>query len=122
MVTTRHARCFLTAPTIRTIPRTFGAGWQAIRTRRADAFSGRRINCDYAERRSIWEPLYKVTQMKGDGEAHPFLSPNDEFADYENWDRGNWNGEAKKPGMLPPEYARGALKIGLQGVWSREST
>jgi hypothetical protein len=60
--------------------------------------------------------------MKGDGEAHPFLSPNDEFADYENWDRGNWNGEAKKPGMLPPEYARGALKIGLQGVWSREST
>jgi hypothetical protein len=79
-----------------------------------ETLSGRRINRDYAEQRSIWEPLYEVTQMKGDGEAHPFLSPNDEFADYENWDRGNWNGEAKKPGMLPHEYARSALKIGLQ--------
>jgi len=76
--------------------------------------SGKRINRDYAERRSTWEPLYEVTQMKGDGEAHPLLSPDDEFADYENWDRGNWNGELKKPEMLPHEYARGALKIGLQ--------
>ena len=66
-----------------------------------ETLSGRRINRDYAEQRSIWEPLYEVTQMKGDGEAHPSLSPNDEFADYENWDRGNWNGEVKKPEMLP---------------------
>ena len=79
-----------------------------------ETLSGRRINRDYAERRSTWEPLYEVTQMKGDGEAHPILSPNDEFADYENWDRGNWNGELKKPEMLPHEYARSALKIGLQ--------
>jgi hypothetical protein len=62
----------------------------------------------------MWEPLYEATQMKGDGEAHPLLSPDDEFADYENWDRGNWNGEVKKPEMLPHEYVRGALKIGLQ--------
>ena len=79
-----------------------------------ETLSGRRINRDYAEKRSIWEPLYEVTQMKGDGEAHPLLSPNDEFADYENWDRGNWNGEVKKPEMLPHEYVRGALKVGLQ--------
>ena len=79
-----------------------------------ETLSGKRINRDYAERRSTWEPLYEVTQMKGDGEAHPILSPNDEFADYENWDRGNWNGELKTPEMLPHEYARGALKIGLQ--------
>jgi hypothetical protein len=79
-----------------------------------ETLSGRRIDRDYAEQRSIWEPLYEVTQMKGDGEAHPLLSPDDEFADYENWDRGNWNGEVKKPDMLPHEYARGALKIGLQ--------
>ena len=79
-----------------------------------ETLSGRRINRDYAEQRSMWEPLYEATQMKGDGEAHPLLSPNDEFADYENWDRGNWNGEVKKPEMLPHEYVRGALKIGLQ--------
>ena len=52
--------------------------------------------------------------MKGDSEAHPLLSPTDEFADYENWDRGSWSGELKKPEMLPHEYARGALKVGLQ--------
>ena len=79
-----------------------------------ETLSGRRIDREYAEQRSIWEPLYEVTQMKGDGEAHPLLSPDDEFADYENWDRGNWNGEPKKPEMLAHEYARGALKIGLQ--------
>lgn len=70
---------------------------------------GKPIDKDYAERRSRWEPLYEVTQMKGDGEAHPILSPDDE-----NWDRGNWAAEEKTPEMLPHEYARGALKIGLQ--------
>jgi len=53
-----------------------------------ETHAGRRINRDFAEQRSTWEPLYEVTQMKGDGEAHPLLSPDDEFADYENWDRG----------------------------------
>ncbi len=74
---------------------------------------GKPIDKDYAERRARWEPLYEITQMKGDGEAHPVLSPNDEFADYENWDRGNWNGSKKQPEMLQYEYARGALKVGL---------
>jgi hypothetical protein len=56
-----------------------------------------------------------MTQMKGDGEAHPALSPNDEFADYETWDDANLDGtEVKKKEMLQYEYARSALKIGLQ--------
>ncbi len=67
---------------------------------------------DYAERRMRWEPLYEVTQMKGDGEAHPVLSPTDEFANFETWDRGSF-AAAKEPDMLPREYAREAFKRGL---------
>ena len=61
-----------------------------------------------------WERLYEATQTKGDGEAHPFLSPNDEFADFETWDKGNLDGSvAKTKDMLEFEYARSALKNGL---------
>ena len=61
-----------------------------------------------------WEPLYEATQIKGDGEAHPYLSPNDELAGYELWDKGNLNlSEAKKPEMLQGEYLRTALQTGL---------
>ncbi len=70
------------------------------------------LSRDYAERRMRWEPLYEVTQMKGDGETHPSLSPDDEFADFETWDKGSF-GAAKEPGMIPREYAREALKRGL---------
>jgi hypothetical protein len=78
-------------------------------------FAGKPINRAYAEARSRWEPIYEVTQIKGDGEAHPFLSPEDEFADFENWDKGNATGTvAKEDWMLQYEYARSALKLGLQ--------
>jgi hypothetical protein len=76
--------------------------------------SGKQINKAYAERRMHWEPLYEVTQIKGDGEAHPFLSPNDEFADYGTWDKGNFGLAAKEKQMLQYEYGRSALKLGLQ--------
>jgi hypothetical protein len=70
---------------------------------------------EYAQTRAKWEPLYEVTQIKGDGEAHPFLSPNDEFADYGTWDKGNLNlSEAKTNEMLQYEYARSALQLGLE--------
>ncbi len=72
------------------------------------------IDRDYAQRRMRWEPLYEVTQIKGDGEAHPFLSPNDEFADYGTWDKGSFGPEPKTKEMLPREYAREALKRGLK--------
>lgn len=76
---------------------------------------GNALTSAYAETRQRWEPLYEVTQIKGDGEAHPFLSPDDQFADYENWDLGNLNlSQAKTEEMLQHEYGRSALKLGLQ--------
>jgi len=78
-------------------------------------FSGKKFDRAYAEARIRWEPLIEVTQIKGDGEAHPLLSPNDEFADYENWDVGNLAGSAaKEDWMLQYEYGRSALKLGLK--------
>ncbi len=69
----------------------------------------------YAETRARLEPVYEVTQIKGDGETHPFLSPNDEFAGYELWDKGNLDlTELKKPEMLQYEYARSGLELGLK--------
>jgi len=78
-------------------------------------FSGEKFDRAYAEARIRWEPIIEVTQIKGDGETHPLLSPNDEFADYENWDVGNLAGSApKEDWMLQYEYGRSALKLGLK--------
>ena len=80
-----------------------------------ETLGGKRLDSDYAERRMRWEPLIEVAQMKGDGEAHPLLSPDDEFADFETWDVSNIDGSAgKTEEMLPFEYARSALKLGLE--------
>jgi len=80
-----------------------------------ETLSGKPIDKDYASRRQQWEPLYESTQIKGDGEAHPFLSPDDEFADYETWDLGNLDMSAPKTDdMLAGEYARSGLKRGLE--------
>ncbi|MHC5002762.1 MAG: DUF3604 domain-containing protein [Planctomycetota bacterium] len=77
-------------------------------------YTGRKLDAAYVEARAKWEPLYEVTQIKGDGEAHPLLSPDDAFADYETWDAGNLDmSEAKRPEMLAAEYAREGLKRGL---------
>ncbi len=77
--------------------------------------TGKLLTGNYAKERIRWEPLYEITQIKGDGETHPFLSPTDEFADYETWDQGNLNlSVVKTDEMLQYEYAREALKNGLK--------
>jgi hypothetical protein len=76
---------------------------------------GKKLDRDYVEARARWERLYEATQTKGDSETHPFLSPNDEFASFERWDKGNLDGSvAKKTEMFEFEYARSALKNGLK--------
>ena len=80
-----------------------------------ETFAGKPLTKELAAMRAQYEPLVEATQIKGDGEAHPMLSPNDEFADYETWDKSNLNGtQAKTPDMLQWEYAREALKTGLR--------
>jgi hypothetical protein len=77
---------------------------------------GGAMTADYARRRAAREPLVEVTQIKGDSEAHPFLSPNDEFAGYgvAGWELGNLPlNKAKTNDMLAGEYVREALKRGL---------
>ena len=75
--------------------------------------TGQPLTGDYVRDRIRWEPLYEITQIKGDGETHPLLSPNDEFADYGTWDKNNLGPYPKTEDMIPREYAREALKNGL---------
>jgi len=77
-------------------------------------FSGNPMTREYAEARIRWEPIMEISQIKGDGETHPLLSTEDEFADYETWDASNIDGSApKEDSMLQYEYGRSALKLGL---------
>jgi hypothetical protein len=77
--------------------------------------NGKALNTGYARARQRWEPVYEATQIKGDGETHPLLSSDDEFADFGTWDKGNIGGLQKKTSdMLPFEYARSALRLGLE--------
>lgn len=74
------------------------------------------MTADYARKRAQHEPVVEVTQIKGDGETHPFLSPNDEMAGFgvDGWELGNLPmSERKSDSMFAGEYAREALKRGL---------
>ncbi len=74
---------------------------------------GTPFNQEYVDLRARWEPLYETTQVKGDGEAHPLLSPEDEFADFENWDENNIS-------MVPKPTDPATLKKWLGGEYARE--
>ena len=100
---------------------------------------GNPLSVNYAKTRSRWEPLFEVTQIKGDSETHPILSVTDEFADYEtissepptngsssevtkkkfnlthydSWIKKNMQG-VDKSWMHKYEYARTALQLGIE--------
>ena len=74
---------------------------------------GNDINQDYAEIRRYWEPVVEITQIKGDSETHPALSPDDPFADFETYPyyiQREWTDYVPQPG----DYIRSALKTGLE--------
>jgi len=70
---------------------------------------GQPIDADYARTRLRWEPVVEITQVKGDSETHPSLSPTDEFADFETF--RDLNGQTQDRGG---DYVRSALRRGLE--------
>lgn len=85
-------------------------GWMFREAR----YDGSPLTDEWAAARARWEPLVEIYQYKGFGEAHPSLSPTDEFIHEGIWDTADLNGNAKKPGDIAHEYAREALKEGLR--------
>ncbi|SDK12653.1 DUF3604 domain-containing protein [Microbulbifer yueqingensis] len=77
-------------------------------------FDGSAMTPQWARMRARYEPLFEVTQIKGQSEVHPSLSPTDEFADWDLWDRGNLILKPKPKGALKYEYWREALKSGMR--------
>ncbi|MGI9293935.1 MAG: DUF3604 domain-containing protein [Pseudomonadales bacterium] len=78
--------------------------------------SGIPITAEYARIRQRWEPVVEVTQIKGDSETHPLLSPLDGFADFEKYGHlltVNPEG-AKGVGVSAADYVRSALFTGLE--------
>ncbi len=80
----------------------------------AETFDQKPMDRAYAEARISHEPLMEVTQIKGDSETSPYLSPNDEFADFERWDVDFGNMQKAPNSVLAGNYVRSALKLGLQ--------
>ena len=71
------------------------------------------IDLDYAEIRRYWEPIVEITQIKGDSETHPALSPDDPFADFETYPyyiQREWTDYVPQRG----DYIRSGLKTGLE--------
>jgi len=77
-------------------------------------YDGKELTKAWVDTRARWEPIIELFQYKGQSEAHPTLSPMDEFANFELWDTANLNGVPKQPGMINHEYWREALKAGLR--------
>jgi hypothetical protein len=81
----------------------------------AETFDGKPMDRAYAEARASHEPLLEATQIKGDSETSPYLSPNDEFANFERWDFNFGTAMlVKDASVLSKNYVRSALKLGLE--------
>lgn len=92
-------------------------------------FDGTPIDAAYNATRAANEPLYEISQIKGTSETWPGLSPNDEFAGFEQWDwtlsagsvrptkhRGSFVRQALLDGMAEEQAGRGnPFKYGFIG-------
>jgi len=74
---------------------------------------GAPVDAAWARTRLLNEPVVEMVQIKGQSEAHPLLSADDEFADFELWN-ARMSGKAMPPPSQPAgSYVRDALKTGL---------
>jgi hypothetical protein len=80
-----------------------------------ESFTGKPVDKEYVEQRAKWERLVEATQTKGDGETHPFLSPNDEFANFERWDFGNLDGSVGQTNQALARVAGSASLMRADG-------
>ncbi len=80
----------------------------------ASTFDGKPMDLAYAEMRAAHEPLFEATQIKGDGETTPYLSPTNEFANFERWDVSFGSMEKAKDSVLNGNYVRSAFRLGLE--------
>jgi hypothetical protein len=77
--------------------------------------AGKPLDRAYAEASAKWEPVAEITQTKGDSETDPSVSPDDEFANFERWDKANIMGnQLDTPAQQPFNYLRPALTRGLK--------
>ena len=79
-------------------------------------YGGAPLTPAYARTRARFEPVVEVTQFKGDSETHPLVSPNDAFADFENWAAGSAavaTEALSKEAAVAQSYVRPALGLGL---------
>lgn len=78
---------------------------------------GEDLDVSYAKTRAKWEPIVEMTQIKGTSEAHPALSPNDEFANFELWDillKTSGNNVAQRTTPMRADFVRYGLQDGLK--------
>ena len=84
--------------------------------------TGKKLGAQYMKDRIRWEPLYEVTQIKGDGETHPLLSPTDEFADFETLSLWRPNGSRPLSWLWMPVCSILLMSYALNVVADRADT
>jgi len=75
-------------------------------------FDGKPLDAAYNATRAQNEPLYEITQIKGTSETWPSLSPNDEFAGFEQWNY-TLSADAERPTKHRGSFIRQGLLDGM---------
>lgn len=80
--------------------------------------AGDPITAEYARTRMRWEPVVEMTQIKGDSETHPGVSPGDQFAEFGTYEHliktDDSSGTEVEGDPRLGSYARPALKRGME--------